>query len=100
MFNSPTHNAFTEGAGQLRLVAWVSIPCIGTFEGELLEANAETQKARIRRPGKWSVEVEFRQISCVSLRWDNGIVEKCFGAPKVKRPESIEYIQHTTQVQS
>lgn len=89
MFNSQIPNAHTTGTGQLRLMAWAYAPKVGTIEAEILEANAETQTAQLRtRGGTWSGQVNFSAIQCVSLKWDNGIVEQCFGAPKIHKVES------------
>lgn len=67
---------------------------------EIIEASAETQSARVRVLGSlFETTVTFRQMVNVALKYGNGEVLQNFGAPKINKPESIEYIQFS-QVQS
>lgn len=88
-------NAFTEGKGTLRLVAWVSIPGIGTFEATVIDASAQTQKVTVQRRGhQFSVIIDFRNVQNVALKYEDGTIEQNFGAPKASKPETIAYIQY------
>ena len=79
--------------GQIRLMCYASLA--GAYrECEILDADASTQRAKVRRDGSlFNVEIGFAQIQNVCLKYDNGEVVQNFGAPRVTRPESLEFIR-------
>ncbi len=88
-----TINIPPEGKGALRLMCRALI-MDQWRECEIEDANAATQWAIVRIQGSlFRVGVKFIQIANVCLKWDNGIIEKSFGSPKVENPESIAYIK-------
>jgi hypothetical protein len=94
MIQAQYPNAFTEGKGTIRLIARVSIPGIGNLEAEVIEANAETQTAEVkRRGGQFPIIVQFSAIQNVALKYDDGTIVQNFGAPKANKPATIAYIQ-------
>lgn len=86
-------NTPPEGRGSINLKARAFIQ--GSYrECFILEASAVTQTAQIQISGSLFVrDVPFSAIASVSLVYDDGTVIKSFGAPRVSRPESVEFAQ-------
>ena len=81
--------------GAINLIAWVSVLGIGCFQAFVLDADAQTQWVEVQRPGQlFSIRVQFSSIQNVALKYDNGEVLQNFGAPRIARPESLEFIQY------
>lgn len=93
MLQTQYPNAFTEGKGTIKLMCRAFV-LNANIEAEILETNAESQTATIRRPGRLPFVVHFRNIQNVCLKYADGEVIENFGPPKVNKPESIAYIQH------
>ena len=77
--------------GSINLVARVFL--MGEYrECLVLDACAKTQMAKVQIKGTiFPALVLFRQIANVALKYDNGEIVQNFGAPRLNRPESIEY---------
>lgn len=91
MFTQP-YPSITEPHGTIHLCARV---LIGNqyAETHVIEADADTQTAIVRVPGRQTITVSFWQIVNIALKYSNGEVIQNFGAPRINRPESLAFIR-------
>lgn len=82
-----------EGKGSISLTARAFVN--GSYrECIIIEASAVTQSAVVQVLGSLFMQVvPFSQIANVALKYDDGTVLQSFGAPRVHRLESIEYVE-------
>ena len=92
MFNSQYPSAFTDPHGTISLSARIMLNG-QQVETHLLDADAETQSALVRIPGRYDLAVPFSNILNVALKYSNGEIIENFGRPTTTRPESIAYIE-------
>ena len=92
MFYSQYPSAFTEPHGTINLSARIMLNG-QQVETHIIDADAETQCAFVRIPGRYDIAIPFSNILNVALKYSNGEIIENFGRPTTTRPESIAYIQ-------
>ena len=86
-------NIPTEGKGQITLRGYCFVN--GKYrECLIIEASSVTQSAVVQVLGSLFMQpVAFRHIANIALKYDDGTVAQNFGAPRVNRRESLEFIE-------
>lgn len=82
-----------EGKGSISLIARAFVN--GEYrECIIIEASAVTQSAVVLVHGSLFMQVvPFCSIANVALKYDSGEVLQSFGAPRLSRPESVEFCE-------